>query len=328
MRTFFRGICLAAVAILLSGCASKNPIDYLPQGKLYFAVNAMKFNSQSGCKRLAEISKKFGPQDVVADQVEMGYLCLSDLRPVPSIYLLIITKPGAAPALLSNVAKSAKTTPVKVGGLSGYRVAPREETAQSARGEMVLVQLSDSAVLGAASDKDIETMIRTARKKVPHAAGTPEFRKCQQLASASPIALVADVTQFTAGISPTSLGPLAKANPKAAEALQKLQLVSMTANWDQQPEVELTAYTPDETASRDLATLFNFVIGLQREKLPPVIQNIAAKQAKEGLVISLQIPKEKGDEWLAALEQTVANLPSDPAKRGEAFVKTLPSLLR
>lgn len=328
MRTIGRGICIAAAVFILNGCASKNPLDYLPQGKLYFAVNAVKCNSQSGCKRLAETLKKLDQQDMASEQVETAYFCLSDFRTVPSFYILIVTKPGAAPALLSDVIKNAKTTPVKVGGLSGYRVSPREATAPTPRSEIVLVQLSDSAVLGAASDKDIETMIRASRKKVPGAAGTPEFTKCQQLASASPMALVANVGELAAGIPPNALGPLTKTNPKAAQVLQNIQLVSLTAGWDQQPELELTAYTPDETASRDLAALFNFFIGLQRGQLPPVLQSVVAKQSKDGLVISLQIPKETADEWLTKLEQEVANLPADPTKRAETFARTLPMLFR
>lgn len=328
MRTITRGICLACAVFILSGCASKDPLDYLPQGKLYFAVNAVKCHSQSGCKRLAETFNKLGPQHMAPEQVEMAYFCLSDFRPMPSFYLLILTKPGAIPTLLSEVTKNAKTTPIKVGGLSGYRVSPREGTAPTARSEMVLVQLSDSALLGAASEKDIETMIRASRKKVPGAAGTAEFTKCQQLASASPMTLVANIGELAATIPPNALGPLTKANPKAAEALQKINLVSLTAGWEQQPEIELTAYTPDETASRDLAALFNFFIGLQRGQLPPVLQSVVAKQSKDGLVISLQIPKETADEWLTKLEQAVANLPADPTKRAETFARTLPTLFR
>jgi hypothetical protein len=328
MRSFVRITLLALVAGLLCACASKNPIDYLPQGKLYLTVNATKFQMEEGCKRLAEILKRFGQEDVAPQQAEMAYICLADFKPQTSFYLVTLTKPGAAKTILEQATKTAQAAPVKVAGYTGYKLTPQNQVGPTSRAPLVLLQFSDSALIGASSEQEIETMVRVARKKVPGALGTPEFTKCQQLAQTRPLAIVANVGQFTSAIPPTSLGPLAKSNPKAAEALQKIQMVSLCASWDQQPNIELLAYMPDEAAARDLAALFNFFLNMQRNQLPAVAQNLAAKPSGEGLSLSLEIPKAQADEWLTKLDQLAATLPQDPAKRSAALGQALPTLFR
>ncbi len=323
MKTLLRVISMLAVILSFVGCASKNPVDYLPQGDIYVGINPPKFYSESGGKRLAEVLKKFNQEEFAPPQADTVLISLKGIGPKPAVYLVMLTKPGAAKQILDEIAKTTQVTSVKAAGLSGYRV-----TASGTRpgeGSMLLMELSDSALLGALSEKDVENMIAASRKKTPGAVGTPEFARCQSLLTGAPFVAVANVSPFMGSMS---LGPLQKANPKAAEALQKVQTVSLTAHWDAQPKVELVAYTPDENAARDLSAFFNFFTNLQRDSLPPPLRNIGASPTKDGLAITLEIPKDTADSWLNELENIAAALPSDPAKRRDALRSALPNRMR
>ncbi|MGB9690870.1 MAG: hypothetical protein ACPL7D_01735 [Candidatus Sumerlaeaceae bacterium] len=323
MRPFLRILWPLAIALLLAGCASKNPIDYLPEGEVYLGVNVPKFYAEQGGKRLAEIFKKLSEQQFISPQAEMVLLSLKGLGPRPTLYLVATTKPGAANVMLEDVAKSAKATNVQVAGMPGYRITAPKSTSQAE--SMLLVQLSDSALLGALSEKDLETMVATARKKNPSARDTAEFSKCQSLLLNAPFVAVADVAPY---IRLLPLDSLTKANPKAAEALQKIQTVSVTAHWDTQPIVECLAYTPEQQAASDLATLVNFMLVMQHATQGQAWQGISASPTQEGLSVTLEIPKETADHWLSELEKMAAELPRDPAQRSAALLTTLTKLFR
>jgi predicted small lipoprotein YifL len=327
MRQSLRFTFLILAAVLLAGCASRNPLDYLPEAKVYVAVNAKSFSAQDGCKRLTEILKKAGQDTYAPTSAEATYIAFAGPMHQPTFYLAMNGKPGFVREVFDQVGKTAQTTPVKISGLSGLRVTPRTPTLPGAAASVVFLQLSDSAIIGASSEAELQKMIATSKKKNPGAVGTAEFTKCQTLVQNAPLALVANVTPFVDALG-AGLGPLAKQNPNAAKALQNLRMASLTASWDQQPTVEAVAYTPDEGAARDLAGLVNLFLTMQRNQLPPALQNINAAAGKDGMTIRLEIPKTMADEWLKKLDEAVANLPSDPDARAKALQAVIPTLFR
>ncbi len=328
MKRIIRVVLVTLATVVLSACASKNPMDYLPQGDVYAAINSQKFHEQEGCKRLASILEKLGETASITNRPDVAYVSVkTGGGGMPALYLVAIGKPGMSRQLFDEVLKTAKTTPVKIAGLSGVRVSPKEGPALNPRSEFILLELSDSAVIGASLESDIQNMVAVSKRKMPGAASTPEFQKCQVLGQSVPLAVVADVSRFVAAVPPQALGPLAQGNPKAAEAIKNLRQISLTAQWDQAPKVELIAYT-DENAARDLAALINFFMGMQRQQLPAALKSLAAAPTKEGLAMKWELPKEEADNWLSKLEKAVAELPSDPAKRQQALQEVLPTLFR
>lgn len=326
MRKLSRYLVLLALAVGLFGCSSKEPLDYLPAGTGYIGINVQKFYSQQGCKRLAEVLKKIDPENTPPEKSDIAYVVLRDPSEGGGVYVALIGKPGSADEIFASLQKNSKVTPVTVAGMKGYRVAPPTPD-PSNRNQMILVKLSDSAILASNTEAGIEEMKKASRKKVPGAAQSAEFMKCQTLSQENPFAFVANVSRY-AGALATSLGPLAKANPKAAEALSKIQVSSLTAGWDNEPKINVVAYTSDEAAARDIATLANFMLGVQRNSLPPLLRSLVAVPSKDGISLELTIPKESADQWLDKLEQIVTSLPQDQQKRMQVLTQRLPELFR
>src|SRR5438874_1779674 len=107
----------AAAALLLGGCACKEPMQYLPECPGYMLVYADQSMSQAGLKRLFESSKKAGNPagSALTEKCSRAYFGFSSFGPQMSIYGVIIGKPGLTPEALSE-AKSEGGTETKIDG--------------------------------------------------------------------------------------------------------------------------------------------------------------------------------------------------------------------
>jgi hypothetical protein len=307
-------VVLFAVAIL-SGCASKDPVDYLPDCVAYASMNMRQIREEPGSKRLLELSDKFNAtRSGASEKVQQVYFGLKDFSPGGGgVFGIILGTPGMAESLLDEF-KTAGGAETKIDGKRAVKV----------EGRYIVVELTDSGLLFTDRESNFDVMKQTSKKKNPGAVNSPVFRKLSSLSALKPITVVANIQQLTARAAP-QLGMLAMLNPKGAEALQQVALASLTANWQQQPRIELTAYLDNEESRKELAGLINLLMGQMKsqpalaDKIPPMIQQLEAKSGPDGVVVALDVPKEEADKMIVEMEKLSATLPSDPKQREAAL---------
>lgn len=315
----------AALLLWLTGCASKDPLDYLPQGSAYVGVNVKNASGQAGMKRLGELLLRVDPATRSTPTIETLYTVIRDPADGGGVYTAIVGA-GCSEQLMRQLRESGRATAATVAGRSAYRVKTAAAAPQG--GDIIFVKLSENAVLTASDDKGVEAMLATARKKIPGARGTGEFTKLQQLLQGHALAVVANASRYVSALGPSVAAGLSQVNPKAAHTLGQVNVVSLTGDWDQELRAEFTAYLAEPAAAQDLAALVNLLLGLQRNALPPVARQLAARATPEGVAVVLEVPREEADAWLSKLEKLVESLPADPQRRALAFSLGFPTLFR
>src|ERR1043166_9476097 len=169
------------------------------------------------------------------------------------------------------------------------------------------------------------TMVKTAKKKNASALQSTTFGKLRQLEGSHAFILAVNPAPLLA-MGQGQLGMLQAMNPKGLEALRKVQVVTLTGDWDQQPKVEATLHLDGEEARNDLAGLIDFghsMAKAQSGQMPQFISGIVsgleAKTDSDGVKIGFELPKEWADGVLDKLDAAVAQLPSDPKERQKAL---------
>lgn len=317
-RRLIRTLLAGLIGLVLAGCTSRDPLDYLPRGMVYAGLNVERAKAEAGMKRFLDLLNKLSVSGSTnSDAVRNAYFVVGDPRAGGGLAACVVGTNGLAGDVF-NRAKSEGATPQKLNGFDALRLP------QAA----YIIRLSPGAVLIADSEKTFGKMLETAKKKSPSAATDSAFSKLQSLNSNHPFAVVANVAEFAGQASQAmAASPLGKGAAQASEAIRNITLLSLTAEWPEQPKVELIAYTQKEEDAKALAGLIQLVMMTQGSQLPPLLKNIRPASTPEGLVLSMEIPKEEADKFLAKLEEAGKDLPSDPAARKTEIEKRIQSLM-
>lgn len=324
--TRFAATCAMAAAMLtLAGCASKEPMDYLPEGTAYVAVNMAEVRSDAGTKRLLDVMEKLDQTEVRADSAaERLYFSFSGVPPQTSIYGVMIGRNGFAEQALADLKKAGGTE----AKLNGRRAVVGEKFSLS--------PVNENAVLFFHGESELAHMVNTSKRKNPAAAQTALFRSTRDLAADHGIAMTLNPGPLLAMAEP-QLNMLSMMSPKGVEALKQSDSLAVTLDWDEQPALRAALSAPTESRE-DLATFLNMLLGQVKGRLPQqgsgaaagatamwvnLLQELKVQAAEEGVELTLALPKEKSEEFLSRMEATAANLPQDPAERQKAIQQAL-----
>lgn len=324
--TFAARLAAAGAMLVLAGCASKEPLDYLPEGQAYMAVNMAEVRNDAGTKRLMNVLQKLDQSAVRADNAaERMYFALAGTPPQLSVYGVMIGREGFADQALADL----KAAGASEGKLAGRKAVVGEKFSLS--------PISKRAVLFFSRETDLEKMIDTSKRKSPGAAQTALFRRTQRLSNEHGLLLTLNAGPLIAMAGPR-LGMLSMLNAKGADALKQAEALELTLDWDEKPAVRAALTCPQE-GREDLATLLNMLLGQVKQSMQAMqtamqaqgqtamltlaggalLQKLEVKAGQEGVELTLEFPKEDSDALLARMEAMAENLPKDPAERAKAL---------
>jgi hypothetical protein len=305
LRRFCSYLLMGGLLATLTGCASKNPIDYLPETATYIAVNLDKLRSSEGGKRLLTAAEKNQPKPASADKLRTLYVAMDTTARPPVGYVVALGSAGFAKAAEADL-KSNGATEAKMAG----------QTVLTS-GTMTFLPIGDDGLLAFSNQAALEKMIATSKKKSPSALQSPVFKQVLSKQSSHGITIVADTAPIM-GMAGGQLDGLAMMNPKGAEALKEVKSISLVLDWDAQPQAEAVLILPAEDKRADLAALVNTMLTFattgaanspQMKGFAGMLKGLAAQPNSEGVALALTVPKETADQWLAYAESgALANM--------------------
>ncbi len=312
-------VAAAALALSLTGCASKEPLDYLPEGAAYLAINMDEVRESAGSQRLLKVIQQLGSSPVAADSKAQRLYFSFSAPPQGSAYGVMTGRPGFAEAALADL---------KAAGGSDSKVDGRRAVTSD---KFSLSPMGDNAVLFFGAPSDLTRMIQTSKRKSPGAAQTRLFQKARDLATSGGVALAINSAPLLQAAGP-QLGMLALMNPKGVETLKQSDSLLLTLDWDEAPSVEATITGPEDGRAQ-LADLINSLLGRLKESspgpargmggLPELVKRLTATSGPEGVELSLRFTPQEAESLLSRLESTAASLPTDPAERRKALQQAL-----
>lgn len=309
--------------LLLAGCASRNPMDYLPENAAYAVVNFQRVQEQAGLKRAMAVMDHITelPAGIKPDRL---YLSSAITPQSDSLYGALVGPPGMGKQVEEAVAKSGwKET--KIDGMRAFGTTGRRGR------EMYLIPLSDTGMLFAGSVADFGMMRTVAKRKAPAAVNSALFTKCIEDAGAHSLTIAADISPFIE-MAASRVGMVAALHPKGVEALRQVKTARLTGDWDQQPVLALSAFLPDEQQRKDLAGLGNLALQMLKarpdSKLPGIVGSLEAKPTADAVEVQLAFPKTGSDKLLDDLESVTARAPKDPEERKRFLATELGQLLQ
>jgi hypothetical protein len=324
MKTCFK-ILAALSALLLFGCASKDPMDYIPEADAYMGTNSQVARNQAGMVRL---SKAFQTIAKATDTSKLNrvYMAIKPASQSVSVYGVYIGMAGMSDELFAGV-KSRGGTEMKIEGRKAISAKNAMPNAKSG----YFIRISDSSAAFVINQEDFKTMLSTAKKKSPSALNSQAFQKLISLTGSHASAATTNASQYIGRIGPR-INALAAYSPKGVEALKQLQIVSLTADWEQRPVIEATAYLNEQQA-KDLAGMVQ--VGLQMLKMSGKGAAIASMLSNmlqvntdtDGMKLTMNLPKDESESILSSLESGVKNLPEDPKAREQAIQMLFMSMM-
>ncbi|MCX7020521.1 MAG: hypothetical protein NTY46_16330 [Candidatus Sumerlaeota bacterium] len=321
MNRFVSSTVILSTALLLPGCDSREPMDYLPDCPAYLCVNSSQIQSQAGAKRLTDAMRKINnKQDVVIGKSDRTYLGLANFGPSPNMYGVMTGQAGYTNSALNEL-KNNGGVETKIDGRRAVTI-----------NDVCMVELSETALLLAGNRSDYETMARTAKKKNPAAIISPLFMKLNLLAASHALCAGVKAEEILAKAGP-SLGIVESMDQKGAEALKQVKILSVTMDWDKQPQLVAVAHMDGETGKNDLARLANLALAFAKTKagdgksMFDFVKHLEATTSADGVTMTLDIPKDIADPALDKIEKLAAGLPADPAQRQTALQAAMTQFL-
>ena len=298
LRRFRSFVLMGGLLAALTGCASKNPMDYLPETATYIAVNMDKLRSSEGGKRLMTAAEKTGQKSVASDKLKTAYVAVDTTARPPIAYAVLLGSGGFAKAAEADL-KSQGATEAKMAGQTVLTSGP-----------MTFLPMGDDGMLAFGNQAALEKMVATSKKKSPSALQSPVFKQVLSKHTSHGITVVADTGPIMS-MAGGQLDGLAMMNPKGAEALKEVKSISLVLDWDAQPQAEAVLILPAEDKRADLAALVNTMLTFattgaanspQMKGFAGMLKGLAAQPNSEGVALAITIPKETADQWLAVAE--------------------------
>lgn len=313
---------IIAASMLLTGCGSKEPMDHLPECTSYVSVNMKQLREQAGAKRAIDVMGKLSDEAPPSvGKMERLYVGISGSMRQPSAYGVMQGTSGMSDELVAELNKQGGVTESKINGCKAYT-----------KNDVTFVVLSDAGAIFA-RQADIDTMFKVAKKKSPGASGSATFGKLSDLAS-SPVRGVFNVESLISQMG-DKLAMMGQLNPKGADAVKEVRLVTLKFDWDAQPKLEVGALI-DSSKAADLAGFVNAMLAMGKaamasNKAPvpgaELIQQLEAKADGDAVKIALDVPKDMADGALEKLEGVVATLPKDKDQRKQAIQQAMMGMM-
>jgi outer membrane murein-binding lipoprotein Lpp len=314
-----------AALVLLSGCASKEPMDYLPECAMYFGANMSKLRQQAGAMRLSKALEALEPASAGnSEKVSrfVGGLHSFNIGARPAVFGVVTGLPGLSNAVIEDARKTGNATETKIDG----------KRAVSFTGGAVFVELTDAAMLMAGSESDITVMQQTARNKNPRGKNTLVYQRFNTLLGDHGVVVVAN-TEPVLSLARPQLAMIEKLDPKGYAAINKVKIAALMFDWDSAPKLQLTLFLDNKEDSDALAALINNALLMAKmqpgvnQQISPILSNLTAKGEASGASMVVEIPKEQADEFLEKAEKAIADLPKDPKEREKAAQRLLMELM-
>lgn len=298
---------------ILSGCASREPLDYLPEAPNYLAFNMEKIRSAEGTRRATEALEKL-QQDAGSwtdPSMSRAYVAIEGGPGRNGTWASVaVGSAGFAERQMNKLRKEGGTEK-KVHGRTVITSGPVNMSAVGETGLLIF-----------GSDDTLDRMIRTSKKKAPGAATSSDFQTLRKLSDSHAVAIVADASPLLSAASP-AMQQVRMINPKGADALQQVELLSLTGDWEAQPELRLTLHKSGEEGRAELATLVNFGLGMVAPSmagnlpsgLATLLKGLKAETNADGVTMSIAVPKGEADQFLQALESGDFKMPDGPRRQ-------------
>ncbi len=322
MRTAIaRLAAITAGSLILTACASKEPLDYLPESNAYILINAEKAYQDAGSKRLMEVAEKFQTNAAGKAKGKKMYIGLAGFPSAqPKVCGVMIGDDSFSKAALEDL-KTAGGTVSKVDGRDA--VSYKQPGVQAPGAEMTFATLSPSAILLTNSPAARDLMTNTAKRKSPAAVNHALFRSANSDLGIHTFTFAIN-TEPLLNMAGQQINMLKGMNPKGAEALQKMKVAKIVADWEQEPKVTVSLVVDDKEGREALAALVNFGAQMMKanpnaDKMPDFVKGIQAKAGTDAVEIPVVVPKEMADKAIAALEEMSKDLPKDPVARQQAM---------
>lgn len=301
-RTLKLGL-LFAVGLLLVGCQSKNPMDYLPQASAgYMGMNMSLMRESEGLKRLKEKVQKFQPgsadlESDKAQKVYMGFDMPANAGTAPPMYGVALGTPGFADEVVQKY---------KASGATESKMAGRETYTS---GSVSISPVGKSGILIFQDSATLERMVAVSKKKQPGAQGSPEFAYVSSMLDDHALVLAGKAKPLIDMAGPM-MAPLQATNPQAVNALKQVTMVSMAFNWDKQPVIELMLHLSDKAQSDALAAMINTYLGFAKN-LPMITANanwakvvgpLQATAGEDGVRLKIEVPADVAEQLFQQID--------------------------
>jgi len=300
------GISLGA-AVLLAGCQSENPMDYLPKvSGGYMGMNATSFRESAGLKRLNDTMGKLQPgaqnlQSEKARSMIMGFDTPVNPRTAPPVYGVALGDAGFADELVAQY-KSAGAQQGRMAGHTTYTSGP-----------VSIAPIGKTGVLIFQSESSLERMVNVSKKKEEGARGSASFNWVNSELPNHAVVMAGAAQPLTEMGGPL-LTTLNATDPKAGEALRHATMISLTFDWKDHPVVDLKLHVPSKSDAEALARTANQYLQLAKglpvlEASPAfkaVLQPLKAHAEEDGVELTVNVPADVADQVFSHLEAGAA----------------------
>lgn len=287
---------LLAGAVMLTGCQSKNAMDYLPKASGgYMAMNAQEIRDSDGLTRLNEEMSRLQGGDPfeseLAQKMVMAFDAPTQTGSAPPIYGVAVGLPGFADELTAQY-KSAGALEAKKSGMDTYT-----------SGAVTIAPVGDNGVLIFQSDAALERMVSVSKKKEEGARTSAVFNFVNA-ETPSHAFVIAGSAQPLIDLGGPFLTSFEQMNPQAAAALKQVSMVSLSFDWDDHPVASLKLHLADKAQADALAAAINLYLGFAKANpmitgnpaLAQVLQPLQAASAEDGVTLEVNVPAEVADQ--------------------------------
>lgn len=296
------------LALCLSGCASKDPMDYLPDCPVYFAFNAAEARRQAGAQQVVQLLENAGGKEWAGSMPLHGYFCVTSSGQRDASYFGAIIGPdGFSDNLLKHV-KNAGAIERQISGRKTMRL-DRTSAASGERGTAIFCKISDTALLVAPDDAKLADMIACSKGNTPGARNRETFTNLLELEPHHVFSTTVNPA-VPLGLASAQLAMLQSVYPKGVDALTEIRQITAVADWDKQPTLDIQAFLPAERR-QDLAGLVNFALKrvTAGRKVPQFISDARAIADEKGIYLSIAIPQESAKDAISSVTSMVGKLP-------------------
>lgn len=286
-----------AATLVLAGCQSENPMDYLPKASGgYMGMNQVKIRESAGLKRLdAEMSRmQPGASDLDSEKGEkliMAFDAPANAGTAPPFYGVATGKPGFVDEIVSKY-KAAGAQEGKTAGHTTYT-----------SGSVSIAPVGNAGILIFQNPSTLERMVSVSKKKEEGARTSAVFTFVDSEIPDHAF-VVAGAAQPLVELGGPLLVTFETMNPQAAAALRKVSMISTTFDWDAHPVVVAKLHVAGKDNADALATAFNQYLALAKglpmlaaqPELLKVLAPVQAKSAEDGVSVQVDVPAEIAEE--------------------------------
>ncbi len=299
--------------LVLAGCQSENPMDYLPQATGgYVGMNMTAMRESAGLKRLTDEMEKMqaGTGDFTSDKAQKVYLAFdipANAGTAPPIYGMALGTPGFADEVVQRY-KANGATEGKMAGHDTYTSGP-----------VTVSPVGNSGIMVFQNTAMLEKMVAVSKKKEPGARASSEFAYVDSKLNDYALVTAGTAQPLITMASPL-LTTLEATNPKAVAAIKQVSMISMAFNWDTRPVIELMLHVADKAQADVLAGTVNGYLTMAKyapmlasnPDVGKVLSPLKATAAEDGVKLVIEIPADVADRLFDQMQNMPSGMRSKP----------------